>query len=445
MTDARRAGARNVTRAVRLLPRDARLLLLSSFLGSLPIGLLLVFFPLYLHDLGLRTFLIGGIFTAAGLGASVLLLPIGPLADRFGRRPFLIAGTALPALGFAIFAVTTDIPWLVVASMLGGVGFSGGLGGALTTATFNPLLVGTVPPHQRTTVLSWGEGVWTLAMACGSLLAGVPALLARMRLVAELAADRAVFIGCGLLILCAALVLLPVRDRSALAMSEGPTAATLPPDRPRTEWSLLLKLAVFFALQGAGLGLVVQLLPLWFALRFGAPSTEIAPWFAASQMVGLVLLPFVPALARRLGVGGVVLLSVGLSTLLLVGVPLAPVLPVAGLFYVLRTGVVAMQWPAQLSFLQGAVDPRQRGLATSVSLSCWSVAMALLPTLAGYFMDRRLFLWPLALGIGCYAAAAVWFYLTLRRTPLPEEPARAAMADHEVNSERLAMAPERLS
>ena len=28
----------------------------------------------------------------------------------------------------------------------------------------------------------------------------------------------------------------------------------------------MLKLAVFFALQGAGLGLVVQLLPLWFAL-----------------------------------------------------------------------------------------------------------------------------------------------------------------------------------
>jgi len=54
-----------LSRVVRALPRDAHLLLLSSFLGSLPIGLLLVFFPLYLHDLGLRTLLIGGVFTAA--------------------------------------------------------------------------------------------------------------------------------------------------------------------------------------------------------------------------------------------------------------------------------------------------------------------------------------------------------------------------------------------
>ncbi|GAC1396659.1 MAG: hypothetical protein NVSMB65_15820 [Chloroflexota bacterium] len=309
--------------------------------------------------------------------------------------------------------------------MLGGVGFSGGLGGALTTATFNPLLAGTVPPRQRTVVLSWAEAVWTSAMAAGSLLAGVPALVTRAHIVPAPVADRAVFGGCCLVILCAALVLLPVRDRATPAADDGPGAAAPAEDRLRAQWSFLLRLAVFFALQGAGLGLVVQLLPLWFALRFGAAPTAIAPWFAASQIVGVALIPGVPALARRFGVAGVVLLALGGSTALLVGVPLAPSLPVAGLFYVLRTGVVAMQWPAQLSFLQGAVDPRVRGLATSVSLGCWSVAMALLPALAGYFMDRRLFVWPLVLGIGCYAAAAVWFYLMLRRTALPEEAAAA--------------------
>jgi len=67
-----------LSRVVRALPRDAHLLLLSSFLGSLPIGLLLVFFPLYLHDLGLRTLLIGGVFTAAPpVESSALLLVIG--------------------------------------------------------------------------------------------------------------------------------------------------------------------------------------------------------------------------------------------------------------------------------------------------------------------------------------------------------------------------------
>src|SRR4051812_2209205 len=124
------------------MPREARLMLLSSVFGSLPVGLLLVFFPLYLHDLGMRSFLIGSIFTVAGIGSSLLLMIIGPLADRFGRKRFLIAGTALPALGFVIFSLTTDVRWLMLASMLGGVGFSGGMGGGLVTATFNPMLAG---------------------------------------------------------------------------------------------------------------------------------------------------------------------------------------------------------------------------------------------------------------------------------------------------------------
>src|SRR5690348_5779517 len=146
------------------VPRDARLMLCSLFLSSLPIGLLLVFFPLYLHDLGAHPFLIGGIFTAAGVGTSILMLVIGPLADRWGRRPFLIVGTALPLGGFVIFALTTNTAWLVVASMLGGVGFSGGLGGGLVQTTFDPLLSGTVEPRLRTTVLSWAEAVWTLSI-----------------------------------------------------------------------------------------------------------------------------------------------------------------------------------------------------------------------------------------------------------------------------------------
>src|SRR5919204_298830 len=302
-------GMRSWAGAAREVPTHARLMLGSMFLGSVPIGLLMVFFPLYLHDLGLHSVVIGGIFTIAGIASSLLLLAIGPLADRFGRRSFLIAGTALPVLGFIIFMLTTDSRWLVVASMLGGVGFSGGLGGGLVTATFNPVLAGIVPPRLRTAMLSWAEGAWAFAMGVGALLAG------------------------------------------------------------------------------------------------------------------LLTIPLVPALARRLGTARMILLVAALSTLMLAGVPCAPVLPLAGLFYVLRSGFVSMQWPAQQSFLQGAVDPRVRGTATSLALGCWSITSALLPTLAGYLMDRRLLAWPLVLGFACYSMAAIWFWLTLRHTLLPEETA----------------------
>jgi MFS family permease len=412
--------------AARQVPTHARLMLGSMFLSSVPIGLLMVFFPLYLHDLGLRSFVIGGIFTIAGIASSLLLLAIGPLADRFGRRSFLIAGTALPVLGFIIFVLTTDSRWLVVASMLGGVGFSGGLGGGLVTATFNPVLAGIVPPRLRTAMLSWAEGAWAFAMGAGALLAGLPALLARTHVVPLLVADRSLFVVCLLVTVGATVLLLPVHEgEEAIASSVSPAPAGACWDA-RASLPTMLKLAVFFALQGAGLGLVVQLLPLWFALRFHTTAAAIAPWFAAAQLVGLLTIPLVPALARRLGTARMIVLVAALSTLMLAGVPFASVLPLAGLFYVLRSGFVSMQWPAQQSFLQGAVDPRVRGTATSLALGCWSITNALLPTLGGYLMDRRLLAWPLVLGLACYSMAAIWFWLTLRHTLLPEE-----MAAHE--------------
>lgn len=409
-------GARAVA-----LPRQARLMLCSIFFGSLPIGLLMVFYPLYLHDLGLHSFLIGGIFTIAGIGSSLLLMAIGPLADRFGRRGFLLAGTALPMAGFLIFMVSTDLRWLIVASMVGGVGYSGGLGGGLVTATFNPILAGSVEPRQRTAVMSWAEGAWALSMACGALLAGLPALLVQLRVAPLLAADRALFVFCLLVTLGATLLLLPVRDRT---QTEAPVASAQAQGASwdaRRSLPTILKISLFFGLQGAGLGLVVQLLPLWFALRFHTTAGAIAPWFAAAQIAGVPAIMLVPGLARRLGTARLIVLVASLSTVLLLGVPLAPVLPLAGLFFVLRSALVSMQWPAQHSFLQGAVDPRVRGMATSISLGGWSLANALLPSLSGYLMDRRLLLWPLILGILCYGAAALWFALTLRHTALPEE------------------------
>jgi MFS family permease len=393
-------------------------MLLSAVFGSLPVGLLLVFYPLYLHDLGMKSFLIGGIFTIAGIGSSLLLMVIGPLADRFGRRRFLIAGTALPALGFVIFSLSTSPGWLVAASMLGGVGFSGGFGGGLVTATFNPILAGTVEPRQRTTVIAWSEGAWGVALGLGTLLAGVPSLVSGAHLMGRLAADRAVFIFCLAVTVVATLVLLPVHERHSVHQPEHHAGARAP---RRLPWSLIVRLSIFFTLQGMGIGLVVQLLPLWAALRFHTTGAAIAPWFAAAQVAGLPLLALVPALARRLGVAGVIVLVAGGSTLFLIGVPLAPALPVAGLLFILRSALVSMQWPAQLSFLQGAVHPGLRGTVTSVALGCWSTATALLPSFTGYLLDRHLMLLPIWLGIGCYGLAAAWFWLTLRHTALPEE------------------------
>src|SRR5438067_9011783 len=96
------------------------------FLSTVPGCYLLVVLPLYLARVGIEPAVIGGFFTASGAMTAVLVAFSGLLADRFGRRRFLIAGTVLPIASYLIFAATTDVPWLIVASALGGAGLAHG-------------------------------------------------------------------------------------------------------------------------------------------------------------------------------------------------------------------------------------------------------------------------------------------------------------------------------
>src|SRR3979411_1191707 len=93
--------------------RDVLLLLASMALASVPVGYLQVVLPLYLNRAGLEPSLIGLLYSLSGLVTAGLGAFSGARADRFGRRGFMIWGTALPICSYAIFAATTSPAWLV--------------------------------------------------------------------------------------------------------------------------------------------------------------------------------------------------------------------------------------------------------------------------------------------------------------------------------------------
>lgn len=104
------------------LSRDALLLILSTILGSIPVGTLTIVLPIYLKRIHFNAVGIGLLFTVSGLVSAGLLFVFGVLADRFSRKPFLVLGTLMPALSYVLFLTSTDSRVLTVASAVGGVG-----------------------------------------------------------------------------------------------------------------------------------------------------------------------------------------------------------------------------------------------------------------------------------------------------------------------------------
>jgi MFS family permease len=104
---------------------------------------------------------------------------MGFLADRYGRKWFLVAGTVIPCASYVIFGLTLNPGWLVFASALGGIGFAGGFAYAVANPAIIPLLARSTSDRNRTTMFGLSQGIFTLGLSIGALLSVVPTWLTR--------------------------------------------------------------------------------------------------------------------------------------------------------------------------------------------------------------------------------------------------------------------------
>lgn len=411
------------------LSRDALLLILSTILGSIPVGTLTIVLPIYLKRIHFNAVGIGLLFTVSGLVSAGLLFVFGVLADRFSRKPFLVLGTLMPALSYVLFLTSTDSRVLTVASAVGGVGLAGGLGGALATSAFNALLASLVTPEHRTRAFSLNEAGWALALMVGSLGAGVPVLVRRWAGLDTLASYHVVFVLSLALALAAVLVLVPIREPGARRTrvgrrDEGTAARSVGTDAtgatgaeplaqrhwlPRHSRREIGYLALVLGMLGLGLGFITQLLPLWFFLRFHADEAALGPWYAAAEALSVVGTLLAPRVARRLGAVRAVVGLQGASAALLLAMALVPAFPLAALLYVWRQVTMTTSWPIQQAYAMTVVEPDERATASSAAYGTWGLASSLTPALGGRWLQSNLFVLPFVAGAGCYWLSVALF------------------------------------
>src|SRR5579859_435601 len=334
--------------------RDVVWLLLSMTLASVPVGYLQVVLPLYLNRAGLEPAIIGLLYSLSGLVTAGLVAFSGTLADRFGRRGFLIWGTALPICSYLILATTIDPPWLMLASVIGGVGLANGAAGALTIASFDAMLAEHTPPQRRTRVFAGAQTLWSMALGLGALGAGLPEVLRQARPeLGNLEIYRPPFIAIIVLAALATIVLLPLSETSIEPRNASTWSASWLPKR---SFGVIARYALALGLFGLGLGVAVQLLPLWFALRFGVDEAALGPWYAAGQVLSLSSVVLSPWLDRRLGGAIAVLIVQVLGGACVLAIALvAPTFEIAAAASVMRNLLANIAWPMQQSLLMTSV------------------------------------------------------------------------------------------
>ncbi len=411
--------------AASYAPPGTRLLLASSFLATVPLGYLIVVVPLYLARAGIDPAVIGALFAVSSGAAAILVAATGFLADRWGKKRFLLAGTLIPIPSYLVFALTTDVPWLVAASLFGGVGLANGAAGALTVAGFDALLAERAGDERRTRAFALSNALWGLALALGAFLAFLPeALRALDPGLGVIASYRPPYVAMAALALVAGLLVVPIRDDPAIHAARR-AAGWL----PRRSRGPILVYSAGIGLLGFGLGVAVQLLPLWYALRFGVNEADLGPWYGTAQLLSLASLAVVPWLERTLGAPRTMFAALTISAIALALIVVAPVFVVAAALLVFRSFATNMSWPFQQASLMNATPPEERATAVGIGFAVWGLTNAAGPVAAGVMLGAGIFALPLLVGSVMYVGAGLVLGIGFQRL-LPRQAAvRAVVRD----------------
>jgi PPP family 3-phenylpropionic acid transporter len=148
-----------------------RLLVCQGIVASLQwtaAGILTAFLPLLATQVvGVQATEVGIIFSITGLVTVMLGIPMGMLADRHGKKLFMINGLLLSASGMAGLAFAESYSWLIGFSILNSIGMT-----MFTTAALG-LLSSSVPPRQQSTVMGLYGGLFEdSGVIAGSVIGG---------------------------------------------------------------------------------------------------------------------------------------------------------------------------------------------------------------------------------------------------------------------------------
>ncbi len=184
---------------------------------------------------------------------------------------------------------------------------------------------------------------------------------------------------------------------------------------PKRSRQAIVTYSIAVGFLGFALGVAIQLLPLWYNLRFGVTAADLGPWYAAGPLASVGSLFLIPYLERKIGGPNTVLLALGSSAICLALIVIAPVFVIAATLHLVRSFMTNISWPFQQSLLMTATVPEERATAVGIGFAVWGTTNALGPFAGGVLIGAGVFALPLLVGAVMYVCGGLVFSVGFRR------------------------------
>ena len=366
-----------------MTPSHRKRLLAGSYLGMVALGtqintLAVCLVPIARSFGDLTQAQMGLIASVTFTGIVAGILVAGPLADRYGMRPFIIIGALLVVLGQVLMALAPAYRLLLAAGAVGGVG------AGILDALFSPLVC-NICREQRAGALNLLHAFYSIGAVV--TVAGASWML-----------------GCGLswrfifpVMTLPALVCGALFVATSVAEAEAEAAERQGIGRLLCRPLFIILLATMLLI-GANELAVAQWVPAYMANIFGwaeAPAGIVLMGFSIGMAVGRLS---ASALVRQLRPMVLVSLAALLCVACLVAAAFSPAAYGSAVAFVIFGLAVATLWPSLLAYTS---EQFPRGGATMFSLlaGMGNAGGVIGPALVGFIADGAGLRW----GMGAIA------------------------------------------
>ena len=362
------------------IDRSFKYLLYSRALRSTAMIYMSLAFSLYLTALGVGVFEVGIIAAAAVAFMVLLTMAGGFIGDRVGYRVEMLVVEFTALAGVTIVAFSTGLAYVVAGIVLLGLGGgAGGMRGAFAPGT-NALIANNYADEKRRiraySVVTVVSAVFSI---CGSIMFGLITPLSTY--VGELNAYRYMFA------IAALLIALSVVSIAMLKESKHHRKTTMIMKRGSISYSLRVMAAN--SLGGAGIGLAIPLLPLWFKLSYGATPMDIGIVFGIAY-IATALGAYASAMrARALRALEIASYTRAVNGAMLIIMALSPFFALAAALYIVRSAMAGLGGPSRSTVNVRGISAEDYGTATSVQGVAMRMAQ-LSSAASGYLMEEGL-------------------------------------------------------